>query len=82
MSLLYDQGTKYNSQVTRFAEKLAENIDGLIKDTMHEKIIVYLQQDVSIGCLNVQFLWQSQHIYWQITGRCYTDTEHHGNSKK
>ena len=47
MSLLHDQGIKYNSQVTRFADKLAENIDGLIKDAAHRKIIFYLQQDVS-----------------------------------
>ena len=43
MSLLHDQGIKYTSHVTRFADKLAENIDGLIKDTMRKKIIVYLQ---------------------------------------
>ena len=47
MILLHDQGIKYNSHVTIFADKLAENIDGLIKDTAHKKIIVYLQQDVS-----------------------------------
>ena len=47
MSLLHDQGIKYTSHVTRFADKLAENIDGLIKDTTRKKIIVYLQQDVS-----------------------------------
>ena len=47
MSLLHDQGIKYTSHVTRFADKLVENIDGLIKDTTHKKIIVYLQQDVS-----------------------------------
>ena len=47
ISLLHDQGIKYTSHVTRFADKLVENIDGLIKDTTHEKIIVYLQQDVS-----------------------------------
>ena len=47
MSLLHDQGIKYTSHVTRFAEKLVENIDGLIKDTTHKTIIVYLQQDVS-----------------------------------
>ena len=47
MSLLHDQGIKYASHVTRFADKLVENIDGLIKDTTHKEIIVYLQQDVS-----------------------------------
>ena len=47
MILRHDQGIKYNSHVTSFADKLAENIDGLIKDTTHKKIIVYLQQDVS-----------------------------------
>ena len=41
MILLHDQGIKYNSRVTSFADKLAENIDGLIKDTTHKKIIVY-----------------------------------------
>ena len=45
--ILHDQGMKYTSHVTRFADKLVENIDGLIKDTTHKKIIVYLQQDVS-----------------------------------
>ena len=30
MILLHDQGIKYNSRVTSFADKLAENIDGLI----------------------------------------------------
>ena len=47
MCLLHDQGIKYTSHVTRFTDKLVENIDGLIKDTTHKKIIVYLQQDVS-----------------------------------
>ena len=44
MSLLHDQRIKYTSHVT---DKLAESIDGLIKDTTHKKIIVHLQQDVS-----------------------------------
>ena len=47
MYLLHDQGIKYTSHVTRFTDKLVENMDGLIKDTTHKKIIVYLQQDVS-----------------------------------
>ena len=47
MSLLHDQRIKDTSHVTRFADKLVENIDGIIKDTTHEKIIVYLQQNVS-----------------------------------
>ena len=47
MSLLHDQGIKHTSHVTRFADKLVENIDGLIKDTTHKKIIVNLQQDIS-----------------------------------
>ena len=45
--LLHDQGIKYTSHVTTFADKLVKNIDGLIKDTTHKKIIVYLQQDIS-----------------------------------
>ena len=47
MSLLHYQGINYTSYVTIFADRLVENIDGLIKDTTHNKIIVYLQQDVS-----------------------------------
>ena len=47
MSLLCDQDTKYTSHVTRFADELVENINGLNKDTTHKKIIIYLQQDVS-----------------------------------
>ena len=47
MSLLHDQRINYTSHVTRFTDKLAESIDGLIKGTTHKKIIVYLQQDVS-----------------------------------
>ena len=47
MSLLCDQDTKYTSHVTRFADKLVENINGLNKDTTHKKIIIYLQQGVS-----------------------------------
>ena len=47
MSLLHNQGIKYTSHATRFADKLVENIDGLIKDTTNKKIIVYLQQDDS-----------------------------------
>ena len=47
MSLMHDQRIKYTSYVTRFADKLVENLDGLIKDTTHKNIIVYLQQDVS-----------------------------------
>ena len=47
MSLLHDQGKKYTSHVTRFADKLVKNIDGLIKDTTHKKIIVYLQKEFS-----------------------------------
>ena len=42
MSLLHNQGIKYTSHATRFADKLVENIDGLIKDTTNKKIIVYL----------------------------------------
>ena len=47
MSLLHDQGIKHTSYVTIFADRLVENIDGLIKDTTRKKIIVFLQQDVS-----------------------------------
>ena len=47
MSLLHDKGLKHTSYVTIFTDRLVENIDGLIKDTMHKKIIVYLQQDAS-----------------------------------
>ena len=47
MSLLHDQRIKYTSHVTRFADRLVENMDDLIKEATHQKIIVYLQQDVS-----------------------------------
>ena len=47
MSLLHDQRIKYASHVTRFADRLVENIGGLIKDATHKKIIAYLQEDVS-----------------------------------
>ena len=47
MSLLHDQGIKYTFHVTRFADKLVENKDDLIKNAKHNKIILYLEQDVS-----------------------------------
>ena len=47
MNLLTHQGIKYTSHVTRFADKLVDNVDGLIKDTTQKKIIVYLQKNVS-----------------------------------
>ena len=39
MSLLHDQRIKYAFHVTRFADRLVENIGGLIKDATHKKII-------------------------------------------
>ena len=79
MSLLHDQGIKHTSYVTIFADRLVENIDGLIKDTTRKKIIVYLQQDVSKTMYNS---CDSPNIYEQTEGRCYTNTWHHSNSEK
>ena len=47
IELLHQQGIKYSSHVTRFADKLVVNVEGLIKDTSNKTTMVYLQKNIS-----------------------------------